>query len=438
MASPPSGLNLPKKRPSLSGPLPPNPSKRRKPSTGPSGLRQTSFPPEESDRRAEFSRSPSVDSQFTTNTNTTRKKGRKGKGGDDDVRSTTGTSVRGGKAGAGEAGEKADEEEEADQDEGGEALDAVLEGQGEADEKQEKEHLRMLVDRLDPDQSDRYAKYRAVKLKKETVRKITNQTLSQSVPQSVVTTINSYTKVFIGSLIERARTVQQEWQAVAEYAPIDDPRLPANQQPPPQQQPPPPTPQQQQAPPPSPAAQTPGAYHNPYGYQHLHPSYNPNPYSNIRIPGPPSATTSPAPGPSGPSIAPPHSPAANGSTPSPAPGAAPAPAATNGTAADPAGGQTPTPNASQDATVPASSSGTTSTAADGSPAAKDRTPIPADTPLLERLAERDRGPLTPDHLREALRRYKKDREGGAMGFLGLSLEGRERTAGRMGGRRLFR
>lgn len=31
---------------------------------------------------------------------------------------------------------------------------------------------RMLVDRLDPDQSDRYAKYRAVKLKKETVRKV--------------------------------------------------------------------------------------------------------------------------------------------------------------------------------------------------------------------------------------------------------------------------
>lgn len=142
MASPPSGLNFSKKRPSLSGQLPPNPSKRRKPSTGPSGLRQTSFPPEESDRRAEFSRSPSVDSTFTANTNTTRKKGRKGKGGDDDVRSTTGTSVRGGKGGADEAADKADEEEEADQDEGGEALDAVMEGQGEADEKQEKEHLR--------------------------------------------------------------------------------------------------------------------------------------------------------------------------------------------------------------------------------------------------------------------------------------------------------
>lgn len=141
MASPPSGLPLTKKRPSISGPLPPNPSKRRKPSTGPSGLRQTSFPPEESGR-AEFSRSPSVDSTFTANTNTTKKKGRKGKGGDDDGRSTTGTSVRGGKAGAGEAAEKADEEDEADQDEGGETLDAVMEGQGEADEKQEKEHLR--------------------------------------------------------------------------------------------------------------------------------------------------------------------------------------------------------------------------------------------------------------------------------------------------------
>lgn len=144
MASPPSGYNLSKKRPSISGPLPPNPSKRRKPSTGPSGLRQTSFPPEESGR-AEFSRSPSVDSTYTTNTNTARKKGKKGKGGDDDVRSTTGTSVRGGKAGAGDGADKADEEEEADQEEGGEALDAVLEGQGEADEKQEKEHLRYIT-----------------------------------------------------------------------------------------------------------------------------------------------------------------------------------------------------------------------------------------------------------------------------------------------------
>ena len=37
---------------------------------------------------------------------------------------------------------------------------------------------------------------------------IVNQTLSQSVPPSVITTINGYTKVFLGTLIERARDVR--------------------------------------------------------------------------------------------------------------------------------------------------------------------------------------------------------------------------------------
>ena len=54
------------------------------------------------------------------------------------------------------------------------------------------------------------------------------------------------------------------------------------------------------------------------------------------------------------------------------------------------------------------------------------------------IEECDRGPLLPDHLREALRRYKKRRAGGPVGFTGLSLEGRENTAPRMGGRRLFK
>jgi len=40
---------------------------------------------------------------------------------------------------------------------------------------------------------------------------ITNQTLSQSVPPSVVTTINAFTKIFMGTLIESARDVQKQW-----------------------------------------------------------------------------------------------------------------------------------------------------------------------------------------------------------------------------------
>lgn len=50
------------------------------------------------------------------------------------------------------------------------------------------------------------------------------------------------------------------------------------------------------------------------------------------------------------------------------------------------------------------------------------------------------GPLLPDHLREALRRYKRDGEGGGAGLAGVSLGLGVPGAGaaRLGGRRLFR
>jgi len=66
---------------------------------------------------------------------------------------------------------------------------------------------------------------------------------------------------------------------------------------------------------------------------------------------------------------------------------------------------------------------------------QEGTTEPAYQPLIH---ERDRGPLTPDHLREAVRRYKKDREGGSAGFVGRSLHGVERSAARTGGKRLFK
>lgn len=53
---------------------------------------------------------------------------------------------------------------------------------------------------------------------------------------------------------------------------------------------------------------------------------------------------------------------------------------------------------------------------------------------------RDLGPLLPDHFREALRRYKRDGEGGGTGLtgvsVGLGLPGS--GSARMGGKRLFR
>lgn len=63
--------------------------------------------------------------------------------------------------------------------------------------------------------------------------------------------------------------------------------------------------------------------------------------------------------------------------------------------------------------------------------------LPDDAPMKKRINRRDRGPLTPDHLREALRRYRKEHPGGGAGYSGLSLVGKEIAAARMGGRRLF-
>lgn len=52
-----------------------------------------------------------------------------------------------------------------------------------------------------------------------------NQTVSQSVPPAVITTINGYTKTFVGTLIERAREVQQQWAAL-ETPPQTPPKIP--------------------------------------------------------------------------------------------------------------------------------------------------------------------------------------------------------------------
>jgi transcription initiation factor TFIID subunit 11 len=74
------------------------------------------------------------------------------------------------------------------------------------------------VDAFNPLQSERYDLFKRAKLRKETLRRIVNHALSQSVPASVVTTINGFTKVFAGEMIEKARTVQKEWAEAHDQA----------------------------------------------------------------------------------------------------------------------------------------------------------------------------------------------------------------------------
>ncbi|KAF2503163.1 TAFII28-domain-containing protein [Lophium mytilinum] len=334
MASPPHmpTLNVPRKRPSIAGSSGAN--KKRKPSN----LRN-SFAPDVNGvsgaTTPRFSRSPSAESSVagTSMANgTTGGKGR-GKRRADDSRSMTGASLRGGPGSVvgsqNAAGEGGEDEDEDDEDEG-EGMDTMLEGgaQDEEDASKAEQQIRILLERLDDDQTERYTIFRRIKLRKEIVRKITNQTLSQSVPQPVIIAINGFTKVFIGELIDRALTVRDEWAAARTHLP------------------------------------------------------NPN------IPPSLLATAFQRP--------------------------------------------------SQFKTDAVATPEDIKAAGLNIPEAPLWEEIAKDKSFSDRVKDMDKGPLTPDHLREALRRYKRDREGGGAGVAGLSLEGPERSAARMGGRPLFR
>ncbi|EED17982.1 transcription initiation factor TFIID subunit beta, putative [Talaromyces stipitatus ATCC 10500] len=233
MSSPPpttpSAL-LPRKRPSISSTAS---GQAKRPRMHP--LRQTSFPTGmgleyDNSRSRAPSDAGSVTGSFTGSLGGTssvfdgpKKRGRKKKadkeredasiarGGAADGRSTRvgsadidGGSVRGGAGGGNE--EAAEEEEEQDME--GDMLGGT---EGFLDVATEKKNLAVLTGSFTPLQADRYEKWNRTRLRKETLRRIVNHALSQSVPQSVVTVVNGFTKVFIGEIIEKARTVQEEW-----------------------------------------------------------------------------------------------------------------------------------------------------------------------------------------------------------------------------------
>lgn len=191
-----------------------------------------------------------------------------------------------------------DEEEDGEDEEGGEEGGGTqMEGgvrltKAAVDQdKANRATFLLMMEKMNREHADQFGLWNQIHLNKNVVRRLTNQTLSQSVPVSVVNAIAAYTKLFAGEIVDRARGVQKEWVAAAEKLPTGD--------------------------------------KNEEGF------------------------------------------------------------------------------------------------------GKDGEGEP-------KVRERDRGPLLPDHMREALRRYKLSREGGAVGFTGLSLEGKETVAVRNGGKRLFR
>ncbi|KAJ5995196.1 hypothetical protein N7481_002173 [Penicillium waksmanii] len=108
----------------------------------------------------------------------------------------------------GDGASNADDGDEDDDYDEGELLGR---DEGTTDTEAEKKNLAILVDAFNSAQSERYDIFKRAKLRKESLRRIVNHALSQSVPASVVTTVNGFTKVFAGEIVEKARTVQDEW-----------------------------------------------------------------------------------------------------------------------------------------------------------------------------------------------------------------------------------
>ncbi|KAE8307986.1 hTAFII28-like protein conserved region-domain-containing protein [Aspergillus transmontanensis] len=374
MSSPPP--TNPLKRPSISSsasqPLGTNPKRPRM-----HPLRQTSFPTTiDADSRAYGAASDagSVTGSFTGSLGGTsadgvfrnKKRGRKSKAEKEreredvargEMRSSVDAegSVRAGATGGG-GGDDGDDDEDFEDE--GELLGRE---EGATDTEAEKKNLALLVDAFNPLQSERYDLFKRAKLRKETLRRIVNHALSQSVPASVVTTINGFTKVFAGEIIEKARTVQAEWAEAHDQAAIaafeaEEAATMARAA--------------NASAPGTPGPGTPGPGGLPQVKQE---SSNPSSFPATRAPG----------------------------TPAPS-GVASSQQSVNGTVQ-------PT---------------------------KER--------ILKMPPNPHRGQLLPSHLREALRRWKRDGEGGGVGFSGLSMGNLGVRgsvtwgAGSVGGRRIFR
>jgi transcription initiation factor TFIID subunit 11 len=414
----PSSLALPRQRTGPSLTLPngaPAPKPRRKPSTASATssshpLRQTSFPPPEgygSNHNAMYSPEGSADfsdseitsaiSGMTGNAggdgNGAGKKRKRGEkrargrppknaaAGGDDARSTTGT-LKGAASTTGKAAEEAEEEEEEDEEDaaGGRGLideNAVL---MEETDKRGKEFLVHMPEW----QLERHGTWKRSKLKQPTVKTLVNQTLSQSVPQNVILVVQAYTKMFAGLIIEGARDVQAEWAAVAEKRPDGEDN---------------------------------------HVLKTLR-GEGSEVAAKDRIEKEKKNKEEAKQG------------ETNGDNPEAMDVDADADVPVKKEDDD-----SPTVNGLSNSEDTQTEAGDSSTQPNGHQNGDEEKAPPvleASMGVRRQIEEVDLGPLLPDHLREALRRYKKAQYGGTVGFTGLSLEGKNNAAARMGGRKLFK
>ncbi len=110
-----------------------------------------------------------------------------------------------------------DDEADDPEDDDDDGLETVpLDEQERLRRKEETQRISRLQDAFTPDQTERYAQFVRAKISKVALRKIVNQTVSQSVTANPLMAIQVYSKNYIGEIIERAREVQAEWAVVGD------------------------------------------------------------------------------------------------------------------------------------------------------------------------------------------------------------------------------
>jgi transcription initiation factor TFIID subunit 11 len=305
-----------------------------------------------------------------------RARGRPPKNGpaNDDARSTTGTQKGASTTGKADEAEEEEDEEE-DETAGGRALQDENAALMEEADRRGKEFLLHMPEW----QLERHGTWKRAKLKTNNVRTLVNQTLSQSVPQNVITVVAAYTKMFAGLIVEGARDVQAEWLAVAEKRPDGEDNHVAKKL-------------RGEGSEAREKARQDEADKGKDGKENGAKEDKMEVDAEVIVKNEDvSPTTNDVP----------HT-------------------------------EDSQTEAGDDATLP---DGHDSTANGDN---KAPAVLEASMGVRRQIEEVDRGPLLPDHLREALRRYKKAQYGGTVGFTGLSLEGKDNAAARMGGRKLFK
>ncbi|KAK8101813.1 hypothetical protein PG999_012187 [Apiospora kogelbergensis] len=227
-------------------------------------LRQTSFPPDESQGRA-FSpshrRSPSIDNMSLVSGSQVsaapakKKRGRKSKaerareaeeaarGGSPSVVGgatasvvSTGSGNRKQGGGGGGDGGGGDEEGDGGRDDGGAGAFDIPENMASKAAARSKEQIKeddrlraLLKQRMTDDQFHRYEVWHQSKITLANIRKYINSVTSQSVQPSIPQAMQVVCKLFVGDIVEEARRVQEEWIQAGEKQ--VDPEAPGLEEP---------------------------------------------------------------------------------------------------------------------------------------------------------------------------------------------------------------